>query len=286
LQAADYNTYERPLKKLVQALDAVELREINETLKSNVDFDKFIAESNRGGSMLGSASLNWPSEREKELGLALILLERGANDPTWFLNFAHDWYYAGSKLIAGIRKLTSSVIIPFGRDYKAYVEMRYSKPQAERAEPSDLNRIFVVHGHDDAVREMVARFVTTLGFEPIILHEQANRGMTIPEKLIAHSNVGFAIILLTPDDLGNGKHETQLQPRARQNVILELGYFVGKLGRERVCALKKGDIEIPSDYLGVVYTDFDNAGGWKLKLGQELQAVGYDVNWNEIMAKG
>ncbi|MDV6333165.1 nucleotide-binding protein [Asticcacaulis sp. 201] len=286
LQAADYNTYERPLKRLDHALNAEELRETNEALKAGVDFDAFIAKSDGGKGMMGSASLKWPSDREEELGLTLVLIQRAAAEPSWFMNFSHHWYYSGNKLIAGIRKLTGAVIIPFGRDYRSYLETRVSIQSPVQTEPTDLKRIFIVHGHDDATREMVARFVTTVGFEPVILHEQASRGMTIPEKLVANSNVGFAIVLLTPDDIGRSKQQKDLQDRARQNVVLELGYFVGKLGRDKVCALKKGIVEIPSDYLGVVYTELDDAGGWKVKLGQELQAAGYEIEWNKIMGRG
>jgi hypothetical protein len=112
-------------------------------------------------------------------------------------------------------------------------------------------KVFIVHGHDDGAREAVARFLERLGFEAIILHERANQGRTVIEKVEAHGDVGFAVVLLTPDDEGCVKGDT-LVPRARQNVILELGYFIGRLGRKRVCALKRGDVEIPSDFGGVV----------------------------------
>jgi predicted nucleotide-binding protein len=147
----------------------------------------------------------------------------------------------------------------------------------------DGNRkIFIVHGHDIGARETVARFLENCNFEPIILHEQANKGRTIIEKFEAHANVGFAIVLLTPDDklvLPNGEY----LHRARQNVILELGYFIGQLGRKRVCALKSGDVEIPSDVLGVVWTDFDSGGAWKQALARELKAADYDIDWNDVM---
>jgi hypothetical protein len=133
------------------------------------------------------------------------------------------------------------------------------------------NRVFVVHGHDEAAKESVARFLTQLKLDPIILHEQPNGGRTIIEKFEAYADVGFAVILMTPDDVGGSAKDPQkLSKRARQNVILELGYFAGRIGRQRVCALHKPELEIPSDFQGVVFVPLDEAGGWKVKLAQEL----------------
>ena len=148
----------------------------------------------------------------------------------------------------------------------------------------DTSKVFVIHGHDEAAREMVARFLEKLGLEPVILHEQANKGRTIMEKFENHADVGFAVVLLTPDDMGGLRDEQpELNPRARQNVILELGFFLGKLGRQRVCPLVKGDLETPSDYEGVVYTKLDDAGGWKMKLVKELKAADFDVDANKAI---
>lgn len=149
-----------------------------------------------------------------------------------------------------------------------------SAPKAQ--ELSD--KIFIVHGHDNEAKQTVARFVTDLGLTPIILHEQASQNRTIIEKLEAHSDVGFAVVLLTPDDEGRAKGEEQLKDRARQNVVAELGYFVGHLKRNRVCALVKGKIEIPSDFSGVVYVPFEaSSNHWKLDLAKELKAAGYNL---------
>ncbi len=137
-------------------------------------------------------------------------------------------------------------------------------------------RVFVVHGHDEGAREMVARFLDKIGFEPIILHEQANQGRTVIEKIEAQEDVGFAVVLLTPDDEGCVKNGST-EPRARQNVLLELGYFLGSLGRSKVCALKRGHVEIPSDFAGVVWETMDDSGGWKQALGRELEAVGFEM---------
>ena len=95
--------------------------------------------------------------------------------------------------------------------------------------------------------------------------------------------MGFAVVLLTPDDLGRDKNASDLEPRARQNVLLELGYFMARLGRDRICALKKGTLEIPSDFAGVVWETMDDTGGWKQKLARELQAAGHATDWNKVM---
>ena len=160
-----------------------------------------------------------------------------------------------------------------------------SKINGDRSEESqNTNRVFVIHGHDEAAREKVARFVEKLSLEPVILHEQANKGRTIIEKFEDHADVAFAVVLLTPDDVGKQKDEgSDPKPRARQNVILELGFFLGSLGRKRVCPLVKGDVETPSDYDGVVYTKLDDAGAWKIKLIQELKAADFDVDANKAV---
>ena len=153
--------------------------------------------------------------------------------------------------------------------------------QPPRQAQSDSRKVFVVHGHDEGAREAVARFIEKLGFEPIILHEQANQGRTIIEKVEAHGDVRFAVVILTPDDEGCEKGGKP-RARARQNVVLELGYFIGRLGRKHVCALKRGDVEIPSDFAGVVYESMEG-DGWKQALGRELDAAGFGIDWNTIM---
>ena len=143
-------------------------------------------------------------------------------------------------------------------------------------------KVFVVHGREEGPREAVPRFLERLGFEPIILHEQANQGRTVIEKVEDHSDVGFAVIILTPDDMGNLKGE-EPQPRARQNLLLELGYFIGKLTRKRVCTLKVGELEIPSDWRGVVDKPYVAGGGWRQTLARELEAAEYEIDWNKVM---
>ena len=145
---------------------------------------------------------------------------------------------------------------------------------------SDSRNVFLVHGHDKAVTESAARFLEKLDLHPIILHEQPSMGRTVIEKFEAHADVGFGVVLLTPDDIGGLASGGKLEPRARQNVILELGYFIGRLGRSRVCALYVEGVEIPSDIHGVVYILYDAAGGWRLKLASEIRAAGLPVDMN------
>ncbi len=161
-------------------------------------------------------------------------------------------------------------------------ESNPSLPPISDPLPQELSRrVFVVHGHDEGARETVARFLMQLGFEPIILHEQANQGRTVMEKVEAHGQVDFAVVLLTPDDEGCAKGGTP-KPRARQNVLLELGYFLGRLGRARVCALKRGTLEVPSDIAGVVWESMES-NSWKQALGRELEAAGHEIDWNKVM---
>jgi predicted nucleotide-binding protein len=158
------------------------------------------------------------------------------------------------------------------------------------AEPKLSDEVFIVHGRDDAAKEAVARLVQRAGLKPVILHEQPNGGKTIIEKFEKHgSAAGFAVVIATPDDVGGlavpPGAEPQLSPRARQNVIGEMFWFAGRLGRDKVCALVKGNIEMPSDFAGIVYTTMDEHGGWKAKLLNELTAAGHkNINWQTALS--
>jgi predicted nucleotide-binding protein len=136
-------------------------------------------------------------------------------------------------------------------------------------------RIFIIHGHDEASKSQVARLVERLDLTAVILSEQPNRGRTIIEKLERNSDVAFAVAILTPDDAVGTS-------RARQNVILELGQFMMKLGRDKVAILYKPDVELPSDIKGVAYYELDKAGAWQYGLAKELKAAGLPVDMNKI----
>lgn len=159
-----------------------------------------------------------------------------------------------------------------------------SNRTARKAAKPSSRRIFVVHGHDDGLKETVARFLAKLGLEPVILHEQPNRGQTVIEKFEEHSDVAFAVVLFTPDDVGYPAGKTEeSKPRARQNVVLELGFFMAALGRERVCVLYKSGVEVPSDYSGVLYEELDDKGAWRFRLAVEIQAAGVEVDLNNAV---
>lgn len=149
---------------------------------------------------------------------------------------------------------------------------------------TDSSKVFVVHGRDVGAKSEVARFLERLQLQPVILHEQANEGKTLIEKFEAHSKeTGYALIILSPDDLGSATDEQdKALPRARQNVVFEWGYFVGRLGRDRVNALYFEGVELPSDNDGLVYTPFDKGGAWQLLVARELKRAGYQFDMNKL----
>lgn len=145
--------------------------------------------------------------------------------------------------------------------------------------------VFLVHGRAHGAAEMVARYVEKLGLKVVILYEQPNKGRTVIEKFEDHSDVAFTIVLMTGDDSGGLAIEgaSGQKPRARQNVVFELGYFVGKLGRRSVLVLHENNVELPSDYTGVVYIPLDDAGAWRLDLARELRAAALPVDLNNAI---
>lgn len=171
---------------------------------------------------------------------------------------------------------------------KTIIDLKTNAPVATARNPescSSWKDIFIVHGHDHEMKVAVARVLERLKLNPIILHEQPNGAKTIIEKFEKNaSEVGFAVVLMSPDDHGYSKAEgpERAESRARQNVVMELGYFIGKLGRGKVMVLKRGDVKEPSDLNGVVYTPFDDHDGWQQKLVRELLAAGYAIDTSAL----
>ena len=154
-----------------------------------------------------------------------------------------------------------------------------NEPALIHTAPGTFNnlQVFIVHGHDEIPKLEMASFITSIGLVPIILHQQASSGRTIIEKIEHYSNVGFGIVLYTPCDVGNKVGDLNSNYRARQNVVFEHGFLIGKLGRSRVTAFVMGMIETPNDISGVVYVSLDTNGDWKSGLLIELRGAGFSV---------
>ncbi|MFA5060107.1 MAG: nucleotide-binding protein [Candidatus Omnitrophota bacterium] len=200
----------------------------------------------------------------------------GASEDYWENSRSEDLSSQISMLISQIELLEMEISL--SSDTK-------SGPVIPSHLPAISRKIFLVHGHDDGIKEATARFLEKLGLAPIILHEKPNQGRTIIEKISDYSDVGFAVVLLTGDDVGriNDAKCENLLPRARQNVVLELGYFLGRIGRQRVCALYQKGVEIPSDYSGVLFIPLDESGAWRVQLAKEIKATGIDLDMNSAI---
>jgi len=270
LQASQLQSFERPLKTLARLLHHPDLEPINRSLTEGVDFEAFMTASDRtGGGMAGSHQLAWPDETKEVLGLTLLLIDRLAADPNFAISVGHKYFYSSSnKVIAGIHSLVCQVIIPFVRDYKSYI-LNVGGQNPRLLMPVS-NKVFIVHGRDEAAKNEVALFLRAIGLEPIILHLKPNGGRHLLTKFTEESEgAGFAVVLMTPDDEGS-LNGGERRLRARQNVVFELGFFIGKLGPASVAALMKGDVEKPSDFDGIGYIIFDSGGRWKTDLAREL----------------
>jgi predicted nucleotide-binding protein len=159
--------------------------------------------------------------------------------------------------------------------------------KASEGVPPELasGKVFIVHGHDDGLKTDLEVFLKGIGLDPVVLHRQPDQGATLLEKFEKHSDVGYAFVLLTPDDVAYAKAEADkdepgrtVETRARQNVIFEFGFFVGRLGRSRVCCLYKGGVTLPSDLAGLVYKQADaGVEGIGYALLRELKAAGYSI---------
>ena len=172
-------------------------------------------------------------------------------------------------------------LIPISRDASAILAT--SEVPIRTIEKS--KKVFVVHGHDETAKTNVEIFLREIGLEPVVLHRQADEGLTVIEKFEKHSDVGYAFILLTPDEIAYIKaeevkldSERRKEFRARPNVIFEFGYFVGKLGRSKVCCLYTGDVSLPSDVSGMIYKKFtNNIDEVAYSIIKDLKASGYAI---------
>lgn len=190
--------------------------------------------------------------------------------------FSPAVYTGNSELVVGCRRDLTATKLVFTEYLKELDEISAaSSIQSSTA----YDKVFIVHGHDGELKEAVARLVEKQGLSAIILSEQANRGKTIIEKFEENSDVSGAICLFTADDFGRAKADSNDQPRARQNVVFEAGYFMGKLSRSRVVIIAEHGVELPSDMQGIVYTDKSN---WEIDVLKELKEMGYSIDFNKL----
>lgn len=213
----------------------------------------------------------------EELILNIKNILESANDIT------HDTYQELSLTVSQLSRMYESI-----RGYIVSKLVRYQqilktnnseKNNVDSNFKFDTKRIFIVHGHNSEIKEALARLIENQGLQAIILHEQVNQGKTIIEKFERNSDVGCAICLFTADDIGKANNSNKQQPRARQNVVFEAGYFLGKLGRERVILLADKEVEIPSDLQGVLYI---GTGDWRFNVLKELKNLGYSIDYNKL----
>ncbi len=272
------------------------------------EFDRFLLEigidgigagRDRGGLMARSTALSaYVVKHAEELTaegepLALTIVRRAAQaDPsTTDADFWNGLKVDGYVLSAGniVADQPTGLTQPPYRKSPTTPFQATSKlsptgpPESETVNATKHAKVFIVHGRDDGAKHEVARFLEHLDLKPVILHERPNGGRTLISKFQEESaEIEFAVVIMTPDDVG-GLADGSQKPRARQNVIFELGFFIGRLEARKVCALVKGDIEKPSDFDAIVYVKYGPGDGWKAELARELRSAGVVFDPSRIL---
>lgn len=267
--------------KAIESLNSLKMRLTGEVLEayqmrgSAYGLDRFNAWRRQFSKFLNEHLPGEVSVLNSKLTHYAFAIRRGESDAERF------WRDDGENMTAYMDSLILD-IMNNEYDFKEEEKSPPQPPTPQSAKPK--NKVFIVHGHDGEAKQRTARFIEKLGFEAIILHEQASRSMTIIEKIEKYSNdVGFGIVLYTPDDLGNVKDEAvkgELKFRARQNVVFEHGFLIGKLGRSNVSPLVEGAIELPNDISGIVYI---NDNDWQIDIAKEMKDAGYEIDFNKLI---
>lgn len=261
-----FNTFESTAAQLYDYL--------NEEVKDNVIYQKYIAEEEKWKNWISQEKIsrgNWaiPKKLEEAKSFVFYLYKLVAAQGYRIATALFD----GQKISDSIHKMNSTL---GGYLAEALNDIINANPEIDNVAPQKTigNTVFIIHGHDNELKVQLQLLLKVAGVNNFVLHEQPDKGRTIIEKLVQETeSSGYAVALLTPDDLlDNGNN------RARQNVILELGYFLGKIGKERVRIIVRDDVEIPTDLQGVLYEKYDASGAWKMKLLKEIQAVGIYVD--------
>lgn len=199
-----------------------------------------------------------------------------------------NWYTSGKVVIQGKdseeKNLLTSVVNSGAEPASpAPVAKEGGAPAGSVMEP----KVFVVYGHDTDARDQLELMLLRMNIKPVILGNMAPDGKTIIEALMANTDVPYAVVLLTPDDEGHKAGDDEKKTyRARQNVVLEMGMFLSKLGRERVAILHKGNLELPSDINGLIYIPFQKSvQEAKNKLAAGLQKAGFYIDIEHLSAE-
>lgn len=278
IQGSNMRTFGSEVAHLFEHLD--------KEIKDNQVFDKYESERKKWENWPnqdGGSFRHWslPTQFEEAKSLVYDLYRTVANEGA-------NGYNLPGNLIYRSHGDLNDAVYNFNEQFLGYFEQVLqdivnANPEIETndLEKVEGDTVFIVHGHDNELKTEVQLLLTRAGVNNIVLHEQADKGRTIIDKLVGESNSSnYAIALLSPDDIVSDGAK-----RARQNVILEIGYFIGRLGKERVRLLKKGEIEIPSDLQGILYENYDTTGAWKVKICKELIAVGIHVDMKAVADK-
>lgn len=254
------------------------MRKYNQLLALYNDIDELI---NKGVTDESPEFIKWHTKAERFIRNTYgdgIEYKDFSNTPFGLLVYTFN--ESGSEWVEACRE----GLVKTKAVFEAYLEELESNEEVDYAKGENNNidnvgdKVFVVHGHDGALKHEVARVLEKQGIEAIILSEQSNLGATIIEKFEKNSDVGAAICLFTPDDYCSVDEYGNNTGRARQNVVFETGYFIGKLGRDRVILLANDCVEMPSDLSGIVYS---NNSSWNLELLKELKDMGFDIDLNK-----
>jgi len=287
--AAPENTPIKPSRRIVPKNDSlprvmIPKAEAAEILQERIDAGQFLMSSS---NPVPNRRRPWLIERTTWSEYNEILLRQMFSSDSYWRKYKSSADLSSQKNISDLYVKASiqsylntlSMIKEMLELIDEHPDLNSAPSQQEPAMSTPISRnVFIVHGHDISLRNEVSLLLHEIQLQPIVLAQKTNEGRTVIEKFEDHSDVLYAVVLLTPDDLGAVKTKPEeLKPRARQNVILELGYFLAKLGRSKVCILYKGDVELPSDINGFVHISVDEGDSWRYQLGREIKQAGSKV---------
>lgn len=275
IQNADMKTFGPEVSHLFEHIE-------NE-VKDNPVFNQYMAHRENWLNWPQNPHGHWslPTRFEEAKSLIFHLYKKVADDGEKGYNLPMNLTYLSHGDINDAVRNFNDLFLEYFQSVLEDIINANPELETNVAEKVAGNTVFIIHGHDNELKTEIQLLLTRAGVNNLVLHEQPDKGRTIIDKLVEESNnSNYAIALLSPDDrLEDGSN------RARQNVILEIGYFIGKLGKERVRILRKGDIEIPSDLQGILYENYDVPGAWKIKICKELIAVGIYVDMESVASK-